>query len=301
MSIFRRIFYSPSVNIALSRILRPFSGIMPANYKFPVYGPFKVKIPGGTSLNYNTNPTSYHSKLLFWNGFKGFEYNSSRIFIQFAKNAKCVFDIGANIGYYSLVANAVNPGVKVFAFEPMPAPNSYLKKNFEANNLRGYTVSNVAISNTNATATFYAISNPKLSFIKEQLAGDGGLSTGHSGNRSKQEVIVKTMRLDDYVAVNLDSETTIDLIKLDTEATEHWVLEGANNILANHRPIIMCEVITGQIENELQAILSKYNYQYFATSDNGLIKVESLVDTHINKTEYFFIPAEKAAIVETLV
>ena len=300
MLFLRRLFYIPAINIAIATLLRPFSRLMPAKLKFPVYGPFWFKIPGNKKAKYYTNPTSYHSKLLFWGGFEGFEYNSSRIFIQFAKNAQCMFDIGSNIGYYSLIAHAANSNVRVFAFEPMPASNAYLTKNLKNNGLKNFTVSDVAISNTNSTATFYAISNPKLPFIKDQLAGDGGLSTGHSGYRSKLEVNVKTIKLDDYVAANLPANMLIDLIKLDTEATEHWVLEGAHNVLSTHRPIIMCEVITGQIEHELEAILSKYNYAYYATSDNGLIEVTSIVNQKELKTEYFFVPVEKKAIVNTL-
>lgn len=301
MLFLRRLFYSPAINIAISTLLRPFSRLLPNKLKFPVYGPFRFTLPNGKKIKYFTNPTSYHSKLLFWFGFKGFEYNSSRIFVQLAKTSRCFFDVGSNIGYYSVVAGVTNPEIKVFAFEPMPAPNSYLHQNLKGNKLQHYVISDVAISNTNASATFYTIENPRFSFIAGQLAGDGGLSEDQSGSRSKQEVNVKTARLDDYIATALDGNTTIDLMKLDTEATEHWVLEGAHNVLSTHRPIIMCEVIQGQIENELQTILSKYSYAIYATSDKGLIEVTSLVGNDTSKTEFFFIPVEKTGIVKTLV
>lgn len=293
MSFLRKVFYSKPVNTTLSRVLRPFAGILPATSKFGVYGPFTLKFPGNIKVQYYTNPTSYHSKLLFWDGFEGFEYESSRYFAQLAKNANCFFDVGANIGYYSLLAGAVNPGITIFSFEPMPAPNAYLKRNLELNHIKNYQTSTLALSNTKTEAEFFATANAKLNFIADQLSGDGGMSESHSGVRSIEKVKVNTITLDEFAAKNLPQGKLIDLMKLDTEATEHYVLEGAANILAKHRPIIMCEVISGQIEKELEQILSANNYLYFRTGKGKPQKVNSLTDNTASKFEYFLVPAEK--------
>ena len=300
MSFLHKVFYSKPINTILSRLLRPISGVIPAKYKFGVYGPFVLKFPGNITVQYYTNPTSYHSKLLFWDGFEGFENESSQYFAQLAKNAGCFFDVGANIGYYSLLAGAVNPGIAIFSFEPMPAPNAYLVKNLKLNHIKNFTTSNLALSNSKTQAEFYATANAKLGFIADQLSGDGGMSESHSGVRSLEKVKVNTITLDEYAAENLPEGMLIELMKLDTEATEHYVLEGATTILSKHRPIIMCEVISGQIEKELEQILSANNYLYFRTGKGKPQKVNSLTDNTASKFEYFLVPAEKESLLTNL-
>ena len=108
------------------------------------------------------------------------------------------------------------------------------------------------MSNFTGTAQFSAIKNPKFIDIQDQLAGDGGLSEKFSGARSVFKFDVAVDTLDNYVLHKLPSNLKIDLIKLDTEASEHLVLAGAESVLQNHRPIIQCEVLPGQIEKELQ-------------------------------------------------
>ncbi|MBP9070593.1 MAG: FkbM family methyltransferase, partial [Bacteroidia bacterium] len=97
----------------------------------------------------------------------------------------------------------------------------------------------------------------------------------------------------------LKADQVIDLIKLDTEGTENLVLEGATNVLSKQRPIIMCEVIKGFIEKEMETILSANNYLFYAVNQNGLVKVNSL-QVEKGKLDFFFVPKEKESLVSEL-
>ena len=85
----------------------------------------------------------------------------------------------------------------------------------------------------------------------------------------------------------------IDLIKLDTEANEHSVLAGADNVLRHHRPIIQCEILKDQIESEMESILSKYDYIYYRATDGGLVKVEDFKTNSTPFMDYYLVPGEK--------
>jgi hypothetical protein len=87
---------------------------------------------------------------------------------------------------------------------------------------------------------------------------------------------------------------------MDTEGTENDVLEGAEKVLSKHRPLIMCEIIKGFIEREMETILRKYNYHFYEISSLGLRKVDRLV-VEKGKLDYFFVPEERINEVECFV
>ena len=284
--------YKPAINSILRNTLKPIVKLLPEKYQFPINGNFTIQLGQNKKIHWITNPTSYISRILFWNGLTGFEYSAVRIFMQLATQSKCFFDIGANMGYYSMVATAMNSSIKVVGFEPLPAANKYFHLIAQANNFKNITIEQTALSNFTGTAQFSAIKNPKFIDIQDQLAGDGGLSEKFSGARSVFKFDVAVDTLDNYVLHKLPSNLKIDLIKLDTEASEHLVLAGAESVLQNHRPIIQCEVLPGQIEKELQIIFDRNNDSFFQTQDKGLKKVQSLEHTNSDNKDYFLVPKE---------
>ena len=66
--------YRPFFNSVYQKTLRPFSFIIPKKMKIGIQGKFTISLGDGKKINWNTNPTSYLSRLLFWDGVTGFEY-----------------------------------------------------------------------------------------------------------------------------------------------------------------------------------------------------------------------------------
>ncbi len=181
----------------------------------------------------------------------------------------------------------------------MPSANKYFKNNCWINNFQDIKVHEIALTNFKGEATFYSNVNPKFPNEKDFLYGDNSLNSEATGKISRIEIKVKTDTLDNFIKDNFKSDDKIDLIKLDTEGTENLVLEGAVNVLKEHRPIIMCEVIKGFIEREMEVILSKYDYLFFEVNDKGLTEVKTLkVDS--GKLDFFFVPVEKISLVMSL-
>lgn len=286
------VIHNQVVNQSLRTLLRPFRNMIPDRFNFAINGTVTIDLGQNKSLIFIGNPTSNLVRVLFWKGIQGFEYDAYKVFIELVKECNLFFDIGANIGYYSLVAKAFNPNIQVTAFEPLPAANKYLLKNIAANNLTNVKVELLALSNSKGKAKFYTYKNVKMGNITDQLVGDGSLNSAINKSASISEFEVNTDTLDNYVAARTDLMHKIDLIKIDTEATEHFVFQGAENVLHTHRPIIMCEIIKNQTEFELDKIFSSHGYIYYKILPSGINKIERFI-TEYPKDDYFLVPAEK--------
>jgi FkbM family methyltransferase len=295
MAFYHKILYHPGCNKLLRTISKPFVAIIPAKYHFPVTGIISLGNAEIPSFKMKTNPTNGVTRILFWKGIEGFEYNAARVFIKLAKKSSLFFDIGSNIGYYSLLASSLTQKkLRICAFEPMAPIYDFLKQNIALNNFENITPCQIALSDSEGEAEFYSISNPKFPDMA-QLTGDGGLSLQHSGSRSRQKFNVKVTTLDLFVNTHYPGQK-IDLIKLDTEAHEHFVLKGAEEVLKTHRPIIQCEIIKDMIEREIEAIVSPHNYLFFLTTNEGLKEVKTLSQDKIS-IDFYLVPAEKKHII----
>lgn len=291
------ILYDETINALTRGILRPFRAVLPTSIKFPVNGTMKVRGKSAPAFKMKTNPTNAVTKFLFWNDIEGFEYNAVQVFLRLLPQSQVFFDIGSNIGYYSLLAaSASNDRIETYAFEPMPSIYDYLATNIDLNEFRHIQALKLALSDSTGEAEFYAIKNPKFQNFP-QLTGDGSLNANSSQNASKEYFTVNIDTLDNFVAKNL-GDKKIDLIKLDTEANEHKVMAGATKVLSQHRPIIQCEILKNQIETELEQVLKPHNYLYFIATNKGLRKVATLQGNTTPFNDYYLVPAEKLELIK---
>lgn len=281
-------------------LLSPFKSIVPPKYHFAIDGTLRIDLTEGKSMLFHANPTSNLLRVLFWKGIRGFEYKEYKIFVQLAKKSNVFFDIGANIGYYSIVAKLFNPKIEVHGFEPMPSAFKYYNTNKKINHLEDINTHCIALTDFKGNATFYSNLNPRFPELQDHLFGDNSLNEDATGNFSRIQVNVNTNTLNNFVSENLKPGQKIDLIKLDTESTEHLVLKGGTEVLKNHRPIIMCEVIKGFTEKEIEAVLSPHDYLFFEVLENGLKQVSKLI-VEKGKNDYFFVPAEKREFVKEFI
>lgn len=143
------------------------------------------------------------------------------------KNGDVVLDIGANIGYYTLVfAKIVGERGKVFAFEPDPTNFSLLKKNIEINGYKNVILVQKAVSNKTGKIKLY---------ICEDNKGDHRIYNSHDG---RQSIEVEVIRLDDYFK-NYSGQ--INFIKMDTQGAEGGAIQGMFDILRKNNVKITTE------------------------------------------------------------
>ena len=141
-------------------------------------------------------------------------------------------DIGANIGLISIYMLKKIPKIKIYAFEPSPHQNMLFEKTIKENYLEDkIKLFKVALGEEDGEATFFAHNSANCS-------GDGFKDTGRGGNT--KEIKVETTSLDSWC--NKNNSPKIDLIKIDTEGAELYILMGAKEAIIKNSPIIFFEM-----------------------------------------------------------
>lgn len=132
-----------------------------------------------------------------------------------------VIDIGANIGYYTLIfASLVGENGKVFAFEPDPANFTILKKNIEINGYKNVVLVEKAVSNETNKLKLYLHNSAENTIINM--------------NNDYPYIEIDAVRLDDYF---IENNLCINFIKMDIEGAEGKALQGMTNLLKKNSGI----------------------------------------------------------------
>lgn len=154
-----------------------------------------------------------------------YEPYETRVLSALIREGDVVLDIGANIGYYTLLfARQVGQSGRVIAFEPDPANFAILKKNVEINNYHNVSLHHAAVSDRSGKTRLY---------ISEHFRSDH--RTYDSGdNRAFLEV--ESCKLDEFPPVQALSP---DLVKIDVQGFEYRALLGMWNIISRSPSVIL--------------------------------------------------------------
>jgi FkbM family methyltransferase len=175
--------------------------------------------------------------------------SGTAIVLQLLRGAADFVDVGANIGWYTLVAACALAGRgHVHSFEPDPEHLLKLRANVAINRLGNVTVNDCALSDRAGTATLY---------LNDVNRGDNSLFPLDTRRRT---ATVMLRRLDDYTL--LSSERPL-VIKIDVQGAELDVLAGARTLLETypHEIVLVCELsphsiaVGGRSPHELAALL----------------------------------------------
>lgn len=184
----------------------------------------------------------------FWIG--GYEPPVLRAFVEHVGPGSVVADVGANVGYYTLIASRlVGPTGKVVAFEPLPRNLLYLRSHISVNGLNNVHVVEGAVSDQSGELSFNARTNPAMGFLSE------------TGNFR-----VATMALD--AVWRQLALPPPNLIKIDVEGGEAAVLRGAQSLLATHPALLLST--HGSANHEIcLGVLSSRGYRTFDLLRDG--------------------------------
>jgi FkbM family methyltransferase len=174
------------------------------------------------------------------------------------------FDVGANVGYYTLLAaDRVGPAGRVVAFEPVIRNLSFLHRHLERNRVANVTVLPFACAAESGYAHFER--------------GDT-VATGHlAGGGRRAGTLVHTITVD-AAAQLLGLVPTI--LKVDVEGAEEDVLRGAARTLRTARPRIFLSIHSGALRDRCLALVRAEGYE--ATPLGGTLE---------RATEYLLAPA----------
>lgn len=203
---------------------------------------YKIARPGATLqaevrghwLHLDPADTLITRCLLVYGG--AWEPLETQTFVHLLHRGMVVVDIGAHIGYYSLLAaRGVGSEGHIYAFEPAPGTYDLLCRNLERNGYRNVTAVRKAVAAGGGVGRLWLSdkSSALNKLVTESCAGDS--------------LEVETTSLDDYFA---DYGGRLDLIKVDTEGSEQLILEGMQRLLRRHRDVA---IFTEYFPRALQA------------------------------------------------
>ncbi len=213
--------------------------------------------------------------------FRNYEKDDAEMLYELTPSSGVVFDIGANRGWYSLHLAKRFPGLRVHAFEPMPAVHAALLANLDLNRMPNVTPHHFGLSNRIGTAKFFFNSKMTVASSAANLLGAA----------DTREVEVELRTLD---AIQTDWLTPVNLIKCDVEGAELMVFQGGMKAIAVCKPIIFCEMLRkwsakfGYHPNDIIALLATAGYRCFAPEGGRLVAVPA-VDEKTEATNFFFL------------
>jgi len=140
---------------------------------------------------------------------------------QEVRPGQTVLDVGANLGYYTLLfARAVGVSGRVFAFEPVEDNVKLLEQNIELNGYRNVTVIRKAVIDTTGLGQM---------FLSTSCCGNHTLFAPEENSSS---VRVETISLDEYFH---EYRGRIDFVKIDAEGAEGRIVRGMHFLLNENR------------------------------------------------------------------
>jgi FkbM family methyltransferase len=171
-----------------------------------------------------------------------FEHEKQRQVARELKPGSVFYDIGANVGLYSLLAGRlVTPG-KVYAFEPLPRNVWYLRRHLNLNRARSVEVFELAISDQVGTA-----------FFKETMDS----LMGHLGQEGT--FAVRTATLDSLLLEKTISPPNV--IKMDIEGAELLAIRGASQCIQRYRPVIFLATHGHEVHQACCRLLESWGYE----------------------------------------
>ncbi len=181
----------------------------------------------------------------------------------FAKHLRAgmtVYDIGANVGFFSLLAARLvgNEG-RVIAFEADSDAAARLREHAGRNGFSWITVEERAVwSGTRG-----------VRFIRSDPSASPDLGLGHvqANGATANAIEVAAVSLDDYTA----HAPAPDFMKCDVEGAEVEVVRGARRLLAEKRPGILCELHSEENRRILSEEFSRLGYDCRSCGANHIL------------------------------
>jgi FkbM family methyltransferase len=172
-----------------------------------------------------------------------------------------VLDIGANIGYFSLLmAHMVGPTGRVIAFEPFPPVYAMLCENLQLNNLYWVQAERMAVADREGEMRIQSEpDNPLSSTVRLSESGD---------------LTVSLISLDHYAQTA--GLTRVDFAKIDVEGAEDSVVRGVTKTLETFHPVVLVEIHSNDGgESEGLSKLKELGYQLKRLEDGEWVSCDT--------------------------
>lgn len=194
--------------------------------------PFKYKLANKKLIQ--IYPKGQITEALFHRYFENLEIS---IFQRFLKENMTMVDVGANIGFYSLIASKYlkESELKIFSFEPSLSTFNILSKNLTLNKSSNVKTFNIGIGEKDEENILFLNQNKGDA---ENFIIPNEIKSETLFESNFEKILIKT--LDNFYENKI--LTNVDFVKIDTEGYEYFVLKGAKKLIqANKNIVILLE------------------------------------------------------------
>ncbi len=224
------------------------------------YGWIKLLYSGDgdvQELDYHCNQARWHDKEM-------------HVFRSLIAPGQTVIDVGANLGFMTTIfASLVGASGRVLSFEPSPAVFEKLEKTVAANGLSQVIAKRLGCGATPGTQRLQQVN---------RSSGNASIIGGADG----ASVEIRVVPLDDVPEVWM---AEVSLLKIDTEGYEPQVLQGAQRLISENKPIIYLEMGGDYLASTLQSI------EFLSEAGYETAHVRSIDWNRVgNGSDYFFLP-----------
>ena len=236
-----------------------------------------LMLPNGLRI---TVPNGGAGALIYYQGWS--EPEVAAFLLRLLKPGMTFLDVGAHIGEYVLLAaSVVGPDGSVHAFEPDPRNYRLLEYNVKMNNLTSVHLNQFAVYSRDCVMQLKVGTEPSITRLAAEL------DTLDRQRSIDLKVKIRAVTLDTFVKEK--AITKVDVIKVDVEGAELFVLEGANSILgmsSDFAPVIVFEYSPANCKNfgyhpsEIIDILSSYGYGVYFIGNTGEVIPAKTLDVH---------------------
>ena len=194
------------------------------------------------------------------------EKNTTELFQKVLRPGNTFLDLGANVGYFSLLAaRLVGKTGRVFSFEPEPTNFRYLTQNLRINSYEQVRPEPKAVSDSPGLVKLYICPYDSGHHTINQPEGIRSYRPEYD-YRQEQFVEVEKIRLDDYFP-----DLRVDAIKMDVEGAELLALSGMDRLIRRQEnlrmfveffPLLIREM-GGSPEEFIRRLLEDYRFSAF--------------------------------------
>jgi FkbM family methyltransferase len=185
----------------------------------------ELRVPGLTTrllMRVHRGPDLYISEQIRSRGI--WEAEESRLLMSLLGQGQTFVDVGANIGYFTMLGSAlVGSAGKVYAFEPDPDNFRLLVENCQLNKLSNVACEEVALSDRNGLGTLY---------LSDDNLGDHMI---YAADGERRACAIRLLKGDEYFSGRRGG---IDVVKVDVQGAEYDVLQGMASVLNNALPAL---------------------------------------------------------------
>lgn len=267
--------------------------------KWHVWCALRDKLPASKVLEVTQLPVGFLMELdgrqwvekhiAYWGTW---DENQTRLLSRLLRRGDTFLDIGANVGYFSLLAGSlVGHSGHVHAIEATPQTARRLRRNIGLNQASNVTVYNVAVADAPGT-------------VRIGVAHEGNWGSNSIGYAEKDLIEsweVPAARVDDLVG-----DAAPSVIKMDIEGAEVLALRGMQRLLTEHSPVVVSEVSgyalarMGHTPDDLVNLMNGLGYQGYTFEKCEIQPLDMDVVRRASEINVMFVKGALPASIATM-